>query len=788
MEYNSGILEGTTVGTTPRGGHYNLVIGDDPLRDDQKYTYEFISNYYIGTLKPTTYTKKARYIILGCVNPETKIITDKGIEEIGDQIKYEPNKKELFDFKKKVYGKDGWDDTSKFFVNGKCKTKKITLECGYELECSEIHPLWTCISPRRGVRDIIKKECCWVKSAELKLGDKIALKCGTKVFGKTATISDDLAYFYGLYTAEGCVYVKGHANRITISNTDKYCVDFVKNKFGFISQDSVHHRKNSKELVGKMRDYGVSFCKCYTKRVPKKLMLEPKNVQTAFLQGLYDGDGHRTFKHNKNVPNSVYLGVVLTSTSKRLLQDVQTMLLNYGIISGISSVHHKGHFKLNGSWIKESDCFSLECSGKSAINFMKEIGFRIDRKNNVDLVAINFNDNVRECFGFVWRKVKKIEDSSNYTVDFVIPKSHSFITNGIVSHNTPQDIDDLFHTLMNDKIDKNGRPIGNLVTEQISASGFYCMIYPAILNDATQEVLVPEVWTYEELMKEKEAIGEIKFNREMLCRVTTYKNSLIGGSLFRSCCDGEKRILQKGEKGVRYIIYVDSATSDSATADYYAMTVWEDDTTNNRFILRHLIHYKGQPVTDPSGGTDDQTNDLLTLYKNFKTTVLPTVIIEKNNAGIALIQSFKAVTAKMFGSPVDVIEHYTHSASTSVKGKAEDIIHYIEQGMKAGVIVFPADPEDIYTIDTLEKIKTEHLNFGVKKGNSGEKYEALAGHDDIFCTCFGAFKYRGDQVDTLPSAMTLSGGNNLQIPDNTFPQLPNFNLGFPTISLFNEKV
>ena len=41
------------------------------------------------------------------------------------------------------------------------------------------------------------------------------------------------------------------------------------------------------------------------------------------------------------------------------------------------------------------------------------------------------------------------------------------------------------------------------------------------------------------------------------------------------------------------------------------------------------------------------------------------------------------------------------------------------------VIVFPSNPEDNLTVDTLEKVKTEHLNFGVRKGKSGEKYEAI---------------------------------------------------------------
>ncbi|MEA2037598.1 MAG: hypothetical protein U9O94_08870 [Nanoarchaeota archaeon] len=181
------------------------------------------------------------------------------------------------------------------------------------------------------------------------------------------------------------------------------------------------------------------------------------------------------------------------------------------------------------------------------------------------------------------------------------------------------------------------------------------------------------------------------------------------------------------------------------------MSVFEDNTSENKFIHRHLVHEKGFPVTDPTGGVDDQTNKLVQLHNDFNKAL---VVIEKNNAGIALSQ---AVQAK----GIEVIEHFTHVISTGRPteklGKANDVIDYIEHGLKAGVVVFPSDPEDIYTIDMLERVKTEHLNFGVKKGKSGEKYEAIAGKDDIFDSCVFAFKYRGDNIDTIPMAITLHG-------------------------------
>jgi hypothetical protein len=311
---------------------------------------------------------------------------------------------------------------------------------------------------------------------------------------------------------------------------------------------------------------------------------------------------------------------------------------------------------------------------------------------------------------------------------------------------TPMDPEDLFHTLMNDNLDKNNRPIGRIVMSKTSSAGFFTAIYPAILDEEKKLVLVPEFFTFDELMREKTRIGEIRFNRELLCKCTTYKNSLVGNALFRSCCDETMTLLQRGEEGKKYIIVVDSATSDAPTADYCAMSVWEEG--RDKLILRNLVHEKGFPITDPSGGQDDQPHKLLQLSRALPKS---TIVIERNNAGIALIQAAQALG-------MEIVEHVTHVSSTMREGKAEDIVNYIEHGLKAGVITFPSNSEDNYTIDALEKVKAEHLNFGVKRSKSGEKYEALAGHDDIFTTCVIAFKYRGDGGENTPGAILLSGG------------------------------
>lgn len=347
-----------------------------------------------------------------------------------------------------------------------------------------------------------------------------------------------------------------------------------------------------------------------------------------------------------------------------------------------------------------------------------------------------------------------LRDDQKYTYEFIVnyfqgvlkPTTYTKKARYIIG-GTPQNEEDLFHTLMNAKLDKHNRPIGKIVINKTSQAGFYSAIFPAILNFKTKEVLIPEVWTYDELISEREKIGSLRFSREMLCSCTSFRNSLISNSLFNSCCDEKETILQRGKEGKKYVLFVDSATSDAPTADFCAITVWEDIPYENKFIFRYLFHERGHPITDPTGGINDQINKVVRLHNDFNKAL---IVIEKNNAGVGLIQGVRA-------KGYDVIEHYTQQTSRSNSGKAEDISDYIEKGLKTGVVIFPSNPDDNLTIEFLEKIKSEHLSFGVKKGKSGEKYEALSGHDDIFDSCYGAWKHRSDKFETLPFGLTLPG-------------------------------
>jgi len=64
-EFNKGMFEITSLGSTPRSAHINFLFVDDILRDDNMYTDDEVENYILGVLLPIAQVKKARMCITG---------------------------------------------------------------------------------------------------------------------------------------------------------------------------------------------------------------------------------------------------------------------------------------------------------------------------------------------------------------------------------------------------------------------------------------------------------------------------------------------------------------------------------------------------------------------------------------------------------------------------------------------------------------------------------------------------------------------------------------------------
>jgi intein/homing endonuclease len=458
---------------------------------------------------------------LGCLTKDSLILTENGLVEL-DELVQEKEKLGFTDLEipHRVCNKDGKIvDATQTFVSEYGQTFKIKTKLGIELEGSWKHPI---LIDRGGVET-------WVRMNELVIGDRPIIQYGQNYFGnnsefifnfdkhqnnKNITIPKkleenlDFCYLLGLFVAEGNFTSRG----INITNVDEYITNFlITDKAGlgssFKKVDDRHYQFHSTELIEWLKSFGLDKHNARDKEIPLSLLKMPKNVIKVFLQGMFDGDGMSTVKEIK-----------YSSTSKKLIKTLQTLLLNFGIISHIKYEERKTS---NSSVIsnKNHTCkiYNLRIYSNNAIKFYNEIGFRLDRKQKnkehlinkklnsrfVDVdqeVILNIlqkNGLSKSKFRFLERfwvskykrlsyeslnrlmveipndeklttlyeqiknkdnyyidEIIEITKDEGYTYDLHVPETNSFISNGIISHNTggkatlistPNGLDELYY-------------------------------------------------------------------------------------------------------------------------------------------------------------------------------------------------------------------------------------------------------------------------------------------------------------------------------------------------------
>ena len=167
---------------------------------------------------------------------------------------------------------------------------------------------------------------------------------------------------------------------------------------------------HSRELLRWLEYVGINLeDKARSKKIPAPILLSPKSVMSAFLRGYFDADAYAGAE-----------GVRLSSSSKELIRTVQTVLLNYGILS-----RQRRHLY---------DILQLEINGTSAALFLKEIGFSLERKQRA----------LSECIeGHRWFKkedltdtVVSIEHGCADVYDITVDEKHAYVANGLINHNS----------------------------------------------------------------------------------------------------------------------------------------------------------------------------------------------------------------------------------------------------------------------------------------------------------------------------------------------------------------
>ncbi|MDF2725266.1 MAG: ribonucleoside-diphosphate reductase, partial [Paenibacillus sp.] len=170
------------------------------------------------------------------------------------------------------------------------------------------------------------------------------------------------------------------------------------------------------------------------KEVPSAIFTAAQPTVVAFLQGLFSADG--TVYENDEMHRSVRL----TSSSKKLLQDVQLLLLNLGIHGRIDLRSKANQAQISYTTIDGEDnryesqpFYELIIAGNNVVEFQQQIGFKLISRKQEALDRIARASRKSEKF---MAKVVSVSQGETVTVyDVTEPATHSLIANGFVVHN-----------------------------------------------------------------------------------------------------------------------------------------------------------------------------------------------------------------------------------------------------------------------------------------------------------------------------------------------------------------
>lgn len=300
----------------------------------------------------------------------------------------------------------------------------------------------------------------------------------------------DLCYLMGLFVAEG----NYNKNTIAITNGDEEIKNFLIN-LDFKESRDYHYYYSSSYLTRFFQDYiGIENKRAKDKKIPKILMKSSKAVTKAFLQGLFDGDGCAFDEGVKYTSTSKEL---VTQLQLILLNFGIQSFIRYSEqkTSNSSILPNKEHItKIYNLYIKKEYIekffdeigFRLTRKQNKRVNFVgkmknrqsfyatkdelktilkennirrsqyeKEFRFMdgLMRKNKKTITLYGFEKLAekslpnKETFSlwenrynnlnnYFYDEIINIESFEDDTYDLEIPNGHSFISNGIISHNT----------------------------------------------------------------------------------------------------------------------------------------------------------------------------------------------------------------------------------------------------------------------------------------------------------------------------------------------------------------
>ena len=346
-----------------------------------------------------------------CFAPETRIVTINGLETV-ENLYEKQNKGEEIIIATNLNGirNNIIFRPARVIKTGIKKVIRLTLDNGQSIRLTADHKIMT--------------DKGWEEAGKLTKDDKVMVQ--TEKAGELYFNSSDedkkLYQMFGWFTGDGwftktCGLTFGPKDNLAFDTLFPIWKKFTD------SDNKVNEQKNfvrcistyKKSAIENFKKFGFKEDKGPKKRIPSSLYTAPKQLQIAYLQGLFSADGTKT---------TVKSQVSLSSASLELLRDVQLILLNLGIRSNIKYYEVRSRGRSQGQ---------LRVNGENYIKFLDIVGFKLTPYKDE---KCNLYNQQRIYHNKPFINVHSIEEAGETVVyDLNESVTNSLIAEGMIVHN-----------------------------------------------------------------------------------------------------------------------------------------------------------------------------------------------------------------------------------------------------------------------------------------------------------------------------------------------------------------
>ena len=322
-----------------------------------------------------------------CVTADTRLHTQYGLIPIGELYASGANLNVTVDRRaldKDAKGTETRAAVPAFMTARTADIYKVTTEDGYEIKATEWHDFYT----SRGK----------IKLKDLQPGDALLVQSGKGQFGTQG--DRKLGMLIGLIAGDGHFTNRGLGKEAAVINfwgEDRalapMMADYVNTLIAGVANHSRQYQVSpvavpdrnhifirSVILTRVLEHYGFTASSKW--RVPEVIWRGSEECVKGYLQALFQADGTVNISSK-----SECCSIRLASSYPELLKDIQQLISNFGVFCRIRKRRNAGKRVLpdGAGGSKAYQCkadYELIIDGESREQFMKEVGFLLDYKNN----------------------------------------------------------------------------------------------------------------------------------------------------------------------------------------------------------------------------------------------------------------------------------------------------------------------------------------------------------------------------------------------------------------------